>query len=1323
MLRRLLLTLWYACTALVVLAALGLSLGRLALPLLETRSGQLEALVEQAIGQDVEIGRLELSWYGLGPEVRIHDVVLPEAQSAQSAQPLLSAHELRVTFNVIKSLWAWTLVPSRFVVLGSELSLQRNAEGNFAVQGVHLKASRVSPLLMVLAQPHVELRDIRVHWHDARGAIPDLVLSNINLYLRNSGNRHQLQVDLQLPAEAGKHLQFTADIRGAAQKVEDWRGEMYVSFGQVPLARWLAEKPFPDWQVDGVADTELWATLEAGALKTLRGTFQIAQPTLTRTDIKTEKFVAERIATRLDWRREGAGKKAGWTLNLADFQIDQAGQAGQTGVGTALTLVQKSRADETRQWQFAADQLQIDALLPLLVQYPALSVDQRSILQKTQATGILRDVRVDAATRTDGTLDSLIYRLQLEAIHSTAVKRLPGVTALSGRLTGDLHRGQLDLDSHDAQLDLPRLFREPLQLAQLNGRIDWRRGDDRLHIESTALRVDNADIHTLSRLLLDIPNDGSKPFLDLQTSFTDGNVEATHKYLPVGIMPPPTVAWLDRALVSGRLHDGALLFQGRFGAFPFDHADGRLEVRATVSDGVLDYREGWHRIEGLEAELAFINRSMNIHGVAGKILGSDLPEVSVRIDDLAHARLDIDGQATGTLADMLRFLRDSPLSEGRREALDVTRVSGDAQLQLAIRLPLSKTVPGALTVDGRVHLPDNRLDLLDWELALEQIKGDLHFTQSGMDGRDLRARLMGVPVKVDVGDAPSSDSQEGEAMTRVRAIGKLPLVERLRKAQPKLELISGNSDWSVALYLPKRTAAAAAAAPARVELRSEMRGIQVDLPEPFAKTAEATTAFALTAELQGGGLGPLRLQYGNHSAAFSLARSNTERGALQLTRGELKFGAADASLPDAEGVRIAGRLPVFAWDAWRDLLDGGEPTGLLRALDVDIDSLNAFGRSFSGVQIRAQRDAGHWTASLGGPDIEGTLELPPQKPVLLRCTRLHIPAAAEADGTTDTVKGRIDPAGVPPLDIDVEQLQYGTLQLGHVNLKSHALAEGMAVDALQVEADWIRFAAQGEWTRRDEQEASRFHIDIQGGELGKMLTAFGSAGSVSGGETQGTIDANWSGSPAEFALAKLEGNVALQIGKGRLLNVEAGAGRLFGLLNITGLRRRLTLDFSDVFAKGFGFDSISGKLRLLDGDAYTDDLVIDGPAARIEVSGRTGLAKRDYDQLVTVIPHAQSTLPLAGAIAGGPAVGAALLLADKLLGRQMEGLTSFTRYQYTVTGSWDKPTFTPVSSGAARGLQEKPLDEPMPVTPVVPDAVPEAVPEAAPVPADKPTQD
>ncbi|MBI5462070.1 MAG: TIGR02099 family protein [Gammaproteobacteria bacterium] len=1303
MLRRLLLTLWYACTALVVAAALGLSLGRLALPLLEARTGQLEAWVKEAIGQEVEIGRLELSWYGFGPELRVHDIALRDGtpNAAQEA-PLLKARELRIALDSLRSLWAWRPVPSRLVVVGSALSLSRTADGRIEVQGIHAQTPQINPWLLVLSQPHVELRDIRVQWHDARGAIPDIVLSNIGLRLRNSGRRHQLQVDLQLPAEYGTQLQFSADLNGAsaalAESFRDWRGELYVAFSQAPLARWLGQYAPAGWRMDGTVDTALWAKLEAGALQQLRGSLQIAQPYFARTDVQAAVFTAERIATRLDWHRE---KDTGWQLNLAGLQVDlggQTNQTGQSGLETALTLLQHSRSDGTRQWQLAADRMQIEALSPLLALHPAITVEQRTRLQHLQPAGTLSEVRVDAATRADGGLDALVYRLHLQDLRTTAADRLPGVAALSGRMSGDLMRGTLELDSRAAHVDLPKLFRAPLQLAQVSGRIDWRRGADRLHIESAALRAENADIRTLSRLLLEIPNDGSKPFLELQTSFTDGNVEATHNYLPVGIMPPRTVAWLDRALVSGRLHDGALLFQGRFGAFPFDHADGRLEVRATVSDGVLDYQDGWHRIEGLEAELAFVNRSMNIHGVAGKILGSELPDVSVRIDDLAHARLDIDGQATGTLTDMLRFLRESPLSEGRREALDALQASGDTHLHLAIRLPLGKTVPGKLDVDGRVQLHDNRLDLPGWELALEQLKGELQFTQSGLYGRDLTARLLGVPVKLDVGDASNGDVSGGdvsadEALTRVRARGKLPLVEKLRKTQPTLERIKGGSAWSAALYLPKR---AATNTPARVELQSDLSGIQVDLPEPFGKPAEAATTFVLTAELQGRAFGPLRMQYGNHSAAFTLTRNN---GALQLARGALKLGAADAALPedDSEGVRVAGSVPVFAWDAWRELLGGGEQTGMLRALDVDIDSLRAFGRIFNGVQIRAQRDSGHWIATLGGPDMDGTLELPPEKPVLLRCTRLHIPAAADTGGSTDNPTGsataRLDPASVPPLDVDVQQLQFRDLQLGHVNLKTQSLAAGMAVDALQVEAEWLHFGAQGEWTRSDDRDTSRFRIDMQDGNLGKMLTAFGYAGSIEGGATKGTIDAHWPGTPADFSLAKLDGSLDVRIGQGRLLNVEAGAGRVFGLFSLQGLRRRLALDFSDVFAKGFSFDRIAGRFNLQGGDAYTDNLVIDGPAARIEVSGRTGLARRDYDQVVTVVPQVQSTLPIAGAIAGGPAVGAALLLADKLLGKQIEGLTRFARYQYTVTGSWDEPKFQSVSSEAARGLQEKSVQE------------------------------
>jgi uncharacterized protein YhdP len=45
-------------------------------------------------------------------------------------------------------------------------------------------------------------------------------------------------------------------------------------------------------------------------------------------------------------------------------------------------------------------------------------------------------------------------------------------------------------------------------------------------------------------------------------------------------------------------------------------------------------------------------------------------------------------------------------------------------------------------------------------------------------------------------------------------------------------------------------------------------------------------------------------------------------------------------------------------------------------------------------------------------------------------------------------------------------------------------------------------------------------------------------------------------------------------------------------------------------------------------------------------------------------------LPVAGALAGGPAVGAAVFVAERLL---QKGIEQATQYRYALTGSWDQP--------------------------------------------------
>ena len=130
-----------------------------------------------------------------------------------------------------------------------------------------------------------------------------------------------------------------------------------------------------------------------------------------------------------------------------------------------------------------------------------------------------------------------------------------------------------------------------------------------------------------------------------------------------------------------------------------------------------------------------------------------------------------------------------------------------------------------------------------------------------------------------------------------------------------------------------------------------------------------------------------------------------------------------------------------------------------------------------------------------------------------------------------------------------------------------------------------------------------------------MMDALGFPGLIDGGQTTAEIDAIWPGPPSAFALAKLEtGAITLKVAEGRILEVEPGVGRFFGLLSLSEIPRRLSLDFSDFFRSGLSFNSITGTFGLDKGNAYTSNLVIKSPAADIAISGRTGLRAKDYDQ-------------------------------------------------------------------------------------------------------------
>ena len=110
-------------------------------------------------------------------------------------------------------------------------------------------------------------------------------------------------------------------------------------------------------------------------------------------------------------------------------------------------------------------------------------------------------------------------------------------------------------------------------------------------------------------------------------------------------------------------------------------------------------------------------------------------------------------------------------------------------------------------------------------------------------------------------------------------------------------------------------------------------------------------------------------------------------------------------------------------------------------------------------------------------------------------------------------------------------------------------------------------------------------------------------------------------------------------------------------------------------AEGFYFDEARGTMKFENGTSYTDDLLLSSTAADITITSSTDLVAQTFDYEFAVRPGVSKTLPVIGAIAGGP-VGAAAGLALQALLR--DALGEATEARYTIRGPWTDPKVEPI---------------------------------------------
>ena len=1270
----------YTVAIVLVLIALLLGAASQVLPLAESHPERIAAWLSERAGRPVAFDRVETAWTRRGPLLKLDNLRIGEGARAFTVGDT----------EMLVSVYAGLLPGHAFSELrlrGLDLTLERAADGRWQVRGLpgqQQAGSDPFSALEGLGELQVIGGKLAVH---APSLGIDARIPKIDLRLRVDGDRVRAGVRAWPQADAAP-LDAVVDFD---RKKGD--GRAYAGAKRADLAAWSPLLHAQGIAVEsGVGRAEAWGDLRGNRVSAITLDAVLDNVVLRGNPIEAgaapPRSRFDHVEARASYRLVGNG----WRVDAPRLRIGRAGDAQQ------LDGLLVAGGDN---YALKAEQVDAGPLFAALALSDRLSPGLRRWLQASQPRAKLRNVEI--AGRRNGPLRA---HAEVSGLGFDAVGKSPGVHNLGGEVVGDGNGFTLTFDPRaEVSFDWPWGFGVVHRLKLRGEAGGWREGAG-WRMATTGLRIDArtefGSYGANARGGLWWQGDGTRPWIDIAAEIDDTTVPVAKSFWLRKDMPETAVHWLDTALVGGTVTGGRAVVSGDLDNWPFRDKTGLFEATGHIRDGTIRFNEGWPAAQGLEAETRFTGIGFDVDGT-GHLGGVSIRTLHAGIDEYRGGALTVKAQGEGDAAHLLDVLKRSPLHQEHADTLDNVRASGPAEVAFALKLPMEHGKP--MSIDGGVALKNAKLADPRWKLAFDQVSGNAVYSRGGFAAENLAVRHEGEPGRLSLraGSDYVRDQRHVFEAGLDASLGAVELIDRAPDLAWLKPYLSGRSNWTVGIAIPKT--APGKSAPTLLQLESNLVGTALALPAPMRKASATPLAATIETALPLGS-GDILVGFGNVMALR--ARSNKGQTGVRVALGT---GRVDDA-PPMSGLIATGKADTLDAIDWIALTRGGEGGGALplQRIDVNAHRLQLLGGTFPDTHVVVVPAARGATAiQADGAALQGALLIPASENEAIagRMQRVYWRAAAapaasasantspsastsspgsatraasttvaNATGTDD-----IDPAKIPALTIDIDDLHLSDAKLGSARVRTHPTGTGMRIEQVQTRAPKQRIDLSGEWNGKGANASTHLKVDIGSDDFGALLAGFGMGNRLGGGEGTVKFDAGWPGSPVAFRLDGLEGSLQLDAREGRLLEIEPGAGRVLGLLSLAQLPKRLTLDFRDFFSKGFAFNQMKGTVHFANAQARSDKLVIDGPAATIDIRGTANLRAQSYDQTIEVRPKAGNLLTAIGAVAGGP-VGAAIgAAANVVLEKPLGSLASKT---YRVTGPWKEPKVEVISREQSR---------------------------------------
>ena len=891
----------------------------------------------------------------------------------------------------------------------------------------------------------------------------------------------------------------------------------------------------------------------------------------------------------------------------------------------ALPGVEASLAGAQASWR----ERQMVARIPSLsLDGPAMQEAMQHSPPDSKVTRLLtgNQPRIDLSTvdlrwspSTPVSVQAQVNQFRIEAFGG-----IPQIGPLTGALFTEGSRGFFEFFADAGDFALPDIFPLPWTAQRLAGVLAFAQSDDGLYIRGHDLVVADANQTVRGSLMLDLPRD-TEQSVHLEI-LADASRDALPGLLPIDL-DPEISAFLLRGIEQVEVVDARISYSGPLGR-QVDRSRRELSMRFPMARYRLKPLRQWPDFEGQDGEVTFTDKRAVVSLPAAAFGGLHAHTVTVRQTRDDPTLLSIQGELTGPAETALTVLDQAGI---KPEALGRDVIfSGDLRGRVDLLAPVDGAPP-----TGKVEIGADDLTLAVTGLSepVTQLTGLATYNlESGFQADGLRGLLLGDAVTADVvADADGvTVNARGQLKTQhMSQLAGLPFSEAL---------LSGTADWTARVQQQQGRV--------NVMLQTDGMGLASQLPFPLTKTTESPGSMLI--ELN---MGPDE----------------------QLMTATL-FGQTTVSARlDQSPLALSVRTPEIDLLGWAQL-PGSDARKDQLSLLLDLDAVRVGETRLQVDQAAVNLRPDSVEVFFAGEELAGRIQRLGEAPVAINLERLILPPAGEflAPPEEDPLAD-FDPGTLPSATIQVNELRRGEKRYLDLDLVAVSGDSRLDVTRLGFTRDGQRFVGEMAWTGSPSGARTALILNAEGSALGGFLRVSESEPILEAGSGTFQANLNWTGSPLAFSMLTTEGNFALRLADGRFFDLGNSAEvlRLFGILNIDTLTRRLRLDFLDLVQPGVAFDEVSASGTLGSGILTLDpELAMQGPSASFRLTGIADLNQQTLDQRLEVDIPLTNNLPLASVLLGAPQVGGAIYLVEKALGTK---IIKVGKTDYRIEGSFGDP--------------------------------------------------